>query len=209
MTEYYNLRNIRILLVEGFVIDELRDLCFDEPRLRPVYENLSDATTKSELVRSIVDYAHRKLVIESVLDWAKQHNLSRFEEHQPYYSPEAPGVNPSATKVGTVLPDNDLGKGITLGGLYRDIPLRIVATEWVQYGASLARSGWLFIPQWTESHAIAFFKIHVLDDRKGYIHIVDVSDPTHIIFLATGTGFRMEKEFHYAAHPTDVWDFVW
>ena len=215
MAEYYNLKNIRLLLTEGFTHEELLDLCFYEPILRPVYEDRSRVAGKSELVRSIIDRAHKNLAVETVLNWAEANNPARYENHQPYYQTRSlalkgPGLQLDALGAGSVLPDNALGKGISLGGSYRDIPLMIVASEWASYGISgEVRSGWLFVPEWTESHAVAFFKIHIQDEGDGYIHIVDASHPVHTIWLTTETGFRIEKEFHYATRPTDIWRFVW
>ncbi len=209
MADYYNFKNIRILLTKGFTENDLLELCFDEPELRPVYENRAEAAGKSNLVRQIIDHAHTRLAIESVLNWAKDHNPARYEKHQPYYQPGPPKTQENSSQITLVLPDNDLGKGITLGGVYRTIPFRIVATKWAEYGESWVRSGWLFIPQWTENHAIAFFKIHAYDVGVGYIHLVDVSDPKHTIWLTTETGFKKEGEFHYIMHPSDTWEFVW
>jgi hypothetical protein len=207
----YKLGNIRNLLADGFNRTELLELCFDEPALTPVYEDWSEGCGKRELARRIVDYAHKKLVMEIVLDWAKTHNPRKYEENQPYYEQEAAETaNSLGQGVGLVLADNDLGWGLTLGGLYQGIPLKIAATGWAEYGTSgLVRSGWLFIPQWTASHAVAFFKVHVSEEGSGYIHIVDVADPIHTIWLTTKTGWKQEESFHYLAHSAALWRFVW
>ena len=74
MGQYYNFKNIFALLTEGFSTSELKTMCFVEPALRPMYENWSDSANKADMVRSIVDYAHQKLVIEAVLNWAEENN---------------------------------------------------------------------------------------------------------------------------------------
>jgi len=84
MGQYYNFKNIFALLTEGFSTSELKTMCFVEPALRPMYENWSDSANKADLVRSIVDYAHQRLAIEAILNWAKENNPSRYEKHQPY-----------------------------------------------------------------------------------------------------------------------------
>lgn len=71
------------------------------------------------------------------------------------------------------------------------------------------RSGWLYVPQWTESLSVAFFKVHISELGAGYIHLVDVASPKHTIWLKTQTGYSNEKEFHYLSFPTDVWEFTW
>jgi len=211
----YNLKNIRILLTEGFTRDELVTLCFDEPTLRPIYEGYSEESGTGELARRIVDYAHKKLVMEVVLDWTKEHNPLKFKEMQPYVEPEVSGAShvrgeADNREVGLVLRGNDLGNGLTLGGMYQGIRLRIAATAWAEYGTSgWVRSGWLFIPQWTVSHAVAFFKVHISEDGTGYIHIVDVSDPMHTIWLTTRTGWKKEDKFDYNCHSADLWRFSW
>jgi len=90
VTEHYNLESIRTLLIEGFDEEELRTLCFDKPILKHVYENWSTSSGKSELARRIVDYADKKLAVETVLSWAKIHNPHRYEMHQPYTFPHTP-----------------------------------------------------------------------------------------------------------------------
>ncbi len=87
--------------------------------------------------------------------------------------------------------------------------MQIAATSWAEYGDTLVRSGWLFVPQLTESHSVAFFKIHISDNGHGYIHIVDVANPPHNIWLTTQTGFRREDKFHHRTHATDLWQFTW
>jgi hypothetical protein len=117
MNEDYDLENVRKLLIEGFNAEELRSLCFDKPALRPVYDNLSESVSKSELTRQIVDYANKKLVIEMVLDWARIHNPSGYEKYEPYkvvdsqlsssasaYNPDSGGRRiPKTVMVGAVL----------------------------------------------------------------------------------------------------------
>lgn len=208
MNQYYNFKNIRLLLTEGFVKDQLLDLCFDTPDLREIYENMSDVSRKSDLIRNLIDYAHKQVVLDQVLAWAKRTNRVQYDRFEPYYQVE--NLEDVNMNVGQVLLDNSLGRGITLGGAYRDIPLQLMATKWIEYGQlGWVRSGWLFIPQWTANHATTFFKVHANRDGKGYIHLTDVSAPAHVIWLTTTAGSKEEKEFHYILHPSDVWQFSW
>ena len=59
MTQPYNLRNIRKLLIEAFNLEELRRLCFEVPEFRPVYDNYSEER-KDELVRHLIEHCDRK-----------------------------------------------------------------------------------------------------------------------------------------------------
>lgn len=170
-----------------------------------MYDEWSDSVNKVDLARNILDFAHQRLAIEIVLDWAKENNPGRYETHKPYLANQVSKNAPLAL----FAPDNDLGHGISLGGTYRGIPLQISATAWAEYGSGLVRSGWLFVPQLTESHAVAFFKLHLSSNGQGYIHLVDVANPVHNIWITTRTGFRQEKEFHFLGYPTDVWEFSW
>lgn len=209
MGEYYNLKNIRNLLVAGFSEHDLRDtLCFYEASFRPLYDQLSQQADKETIIQQIIDYAVRHLEVDSLLDWARQNNPRRYERHGPYRPQKE--LAQAAPATFSLLDDNHLGFGITLGGLYRGIPLRIAAVDWEEYGPLVqVRSGWLYISQWTESHAIAFFKILISDDGAGYIHIVDVAHPAHTIWLKTETGYEKEEKFHWHHSATDRWPFSW
>ena len=151
--------------------------------------------------------------MDTLLLRAKEANPYRYAEHQPYVNRESPQQHrvprSPPEKLCEVVPANDLGYGITLGGFYRNLSLCVAATEWTPYGQSQVRSGWLYIPQWTANHALAFFKIHVHEDGTGYIHIVDAADPVHSIHLLTSAGDIQKDEFHYLDNPAALWTFSW
>lgn len=100
MDKDYNRNNIRILLTEGFTHEELHDFCFDEAAFRPVYDKLVPKTGKEDIIRLLLDHANRKLQIEVLLKWAKEHNPARYEKHQPYYSniTTSPAISKEAKK---------------------------------------------------------------------------------------------------------------
>jgi hypothetical protein len=157
MTDYYDLQKIRRMLDDGFSKDDLLTLCFDNSILRPVYENFEFDGTKSELVRSIIDHSYRRLSLDVVLNWAKSENPRRYASDEPYYQGELIGrtilgpvhIEEASVNV-TRIENNDLGNSIILGGEFQQIKMKLVATDWVEYGISRqVRSGWLFIPQWT------------------------------------------------------------
>ena len=207
MSEYYILKNIRNLLSEGFSKEELIDLCFYEPKLKSICDQFDTNATKNEIMRQILDYAHQKLQIDTLLTVAKEANPSRYERHQPYFQ--------NVPKHWKPILDNDLGFGISIGGLYQEHPLEALAIGWSDYGFTLVKSGWLYVAQLGQCHSVAFFKIHIKGDGTGYIHIVDVSSPPHIVWLETDAGFRKEEKFHYiqlsdgSAQSAVVWDFRW
>lgn len=82
----YNLKNIRALLTKGFSGEELRIFCFDEPSFKPVYEQLAADTGKTQIVQKLIEHAEQKELFDSLLDWAKKQNASKYEKYQPYDS---------------------------------------------------------------------------------------------------------------------------
>jgi hypothetical protein len=212
-SSYYHFANIRAMLIEGYSKEDLLKLCFDVPELLPLYREWQGAPiSTSRLVQEMLDYAHRHLLVDTLLLKAMAANPYRYAEHQPYVNrdlPAAAGESTPDSRVCAAVAANYLGYGITLGGFYRDVAMSVVATEWTPYGETQVRSGWLYIPQWTANHALAFFKIHVYGDGTGYIHIVDVADPAHTIHLLTSSGEMLKGSFHYLDDPAALWTFNW
>jgi hypothetical protein len=104
----FNLKNIRILLTEGFIEEELRRLCFDELEFRPIYEQLAPGIGKDKVIDKLIEYAERRELIEKLLALAKECSYTKYEKHQPYYvtiSPirssnaydPTPGIQPNLT----------------------------------------------------------------------------------------------------------------
>jgi hypothetical protein len=182
---------------------------------RKLLETLKERKYGRELQLAKLGVMADPIISMEIRDIEEQikHLSKSFSQTSADHSVENPELDnleeQSPLVVGLVSASNALGRGITLGGTYRNIPLRLVATRWSGYGMSWMRSGWLFVPQLTCSHAIAFFKLHVQDEGSGYIHIIDASDPVHTIWLTTGTGFKKEDQFHYINHPMAIWPFSW
>jgi hypothetical protein len=196
MKDYYNFGNIRSVLMEGFSQEQLRTFCSVTPSFRAVYENLADAN-KEAFVREIIDHGRRQLKLEEVIEWVRQENPAQYIHYEPYVDLTMESGGQDEKAVLSILPDDHLGKGIRFGGSYRGIRLRIAATEWTPYGSDREiRSGWLFIPQWTANHALTFFKIHTYSVGEGYIHIADVTEPAHPVYLSTEAGDHLEMSFH-------------
>ncbi len=80
-----NLKKIRTLLTEGFTAEELRRFCYDKPDFRPVYDKLAQDSGKATIIDLLIEYSEQKLLIDILLDLAKQHNPARYEKHQPYH----------------------------------------------------------------------------------------------------------------------------
>jgi nucleoside phosphorylase len=98
MSEDYDLRKIRALLTEGFTDTELRRLCYDVPDFRPVYDELAGHTGKANIIDHLIEYADQKLLLDTLLELAKEINPARYEKHQPYYNPSGdltPSIQPS------------------------------------------------------------------------------------------------------------------
>ncbi len=85
MTRRYYLKNIRILLTKGFNDEELRNFCLDDLDFRSVYDQSTASTGKTTLISLLIEHAKQKLLLESLLDWTKDRNSARYEEHSPYY----------------------------------------------------------------------------------------------------------------------------
>jgi hypothetical protein len=84
MAQQYSLGKIRQLLIEGFSDQELRDLVFDMREFKPIYNNLAENTSKTQIARQLADYADRHELIDILLDQAKTRNPAKYEEFQPY-----------------------------------------------------------------------------------------------------------------------------
>lgn len=103
MTTRYHLKNIRILLTEGFSAEELRRFCYDDTNFRPVYHQLAHNTGKTEIVEQLLAFAEQTVQIEALLTWAKTANPRRYSTHQPYVEansgPAFPGPTPNAVSI--------------------------------------------------------------------------------------------------------------
>lgn len=84
MTKRYNLENIRVLLIKGFAVEELRRFCKEES-FRSIYERLGPDTDKETIVDLILEYAEQRLLFDELLERLQEMNPRRYEAHQPYY----------------------------------------------------------------------------------------------------------------------------
>jgi hypothetical protein len=63
----YNFRNIRKLLAAAFSDDELRQLCYDVPEFRGVYEEFSTGLGKDQMIQKLIAYCDRKVIMGQLL----------------------------------------------------------------------------------------------------------------------------------------------
>lgn len=109
----------------------------------------------------------------------------------------------------------DLGDGVRIGGLYREVPLRVLAGAWEQATSSeRVRSGWLYSPEHAGTgHAVLFFKIHKDSDGTGYIHLFGSTYRSHKVWVETATGWRKDATFKWredgSTCSSDRWYFEW
>lgn len=86
MGQEYNSTNIRDLLTKGFNEQKLRDFCFDDADFKPVYHQLTQNSSKTDIVAKLMEHAEQKMLFEYLLTWAKKENPDRYKEHKPYYN---------------------------------------------------------------------------------------------------------------------------
>ncbi len=115
----------------------------------------------------------------------------------------------------TDMPGYDADYGIKIGGTFNNAPLKMISSDWKKSDdMGRIKSGWLYSPdRYGSSHAVTFFKIHVFDDHTGYLHIADVADPEHTIWMKTTAGSCEDGKFCWTPPPgaktVDRWKFCW
>lgn len=88
----YILENIRILLVEGFSVAELRRFCQYRSNFRDVWNSITEATGKSAIADLLIDHAERNLLFEEILGWAEEEKPKRYKLHRPYREAPPPQI---------------------------------------------------------------------------------------------------------------------
>ncbi|MFN8459765.1 MAG: hypothetical protein U0401_34805, partial [Anaerolineae bacterium] len=130
MTQPYHLPNIRALLTQGFDDQQLRQLAFDWPEFRPVYEKLSAETRKDVLVQLLLEHAERSLQLDGLLALAQRLNPARFAAHQPYF--DRPRLETELAKV-----EDNLAAQQKLAGILPERQLETVRRQLQAKQASL------------------------------------------------------------------------
>ena len=71
--------------MEGFNEQDLRGFCFDAPGFRPVYDQFSRNSSKSDIIQGLLEHVERQDLVETLLAWAKKENPAKYKEHAPYF----------------------------------------------------------------------------------------------------------------------------
>ena len=121
----YHLKNIRTLLTEGFILAELRSLCYDVDEFRPVYDRLTDQSSKAEIVQFLIEHAYRRVLFDEMLAFIETENPGRYSLHKPYHQPDD-----VTTRI--LLIDDDPGWCEQLGGLLEDHGYQTVTASVVE-----------------------------------------------------------------------------
>jgi len=95
---HFILKNIRVLLTEGFSEEELRRFCSDEPAFRPIRSQLPRSSSKSQIIDQLLEYAEQKDKLLALLAWAREENPTRYEEYKPYWNIDSPPISDSKLK---------------------------------------------------------------------------------------------------------------
>lgn len=107
----YDIEQIRTLLREGFLADELRYFCQVVPEFQPLQDSLPPGLDEAGLSERIVQHARVTSQFEKLLDWARKHNSDAYQAHQPYTTRAPASSPPSAPSTQAV---SALG-GVTIG----------------------------------------------------------------------------------------------
>ena len=102
MVQQHNLTKIRALLNEGFSDEELRQLIFDVPVLKPVFNQLAHNTNKAQIVQKLLEFADQKELIEILLDQVKERNPAKYEKYQPYHEISTDPVGQSVNEIAPI-----------------------------------------------------------------------------------------------------------
>ena len=81
MPTHYHLSNIRTLLNEGFSVEDLRRLCYEEPAFKPVYDQLAEETGKAKIIDRLLEHAGQKLLFDALLSLLQARNPAPVVGH--------------------------------------------------------------------------------------------------------------------------------
>ncbi|MBN3949054.1 MAG: trypsin-like peptidase domain-containing protein [Nostoc sp. NMS7] len=90
LEERYYLDKIREFLNRGFTREELVTICSEN--FRPVFEQIISNDSQSEIIDKLIEYTHRELQIQNLLDLAREKKVDIYEQFRPYIKiPRRPG----------------------------------------------------------------------------------------------------------------------
>ncbi len=180
MTKRYNLKNIRTLLTEGFDDEELRRLCYDEDQFRPVYDKLAQDSGKAKIIDLLIKYSEQKLLIDVLLDKAKQHNPARYKKHQPYdiitTATTSSGIHGKSKRASIIkVPDGSIGQA-------RDL-------SWAESQESESRVLLVTVtPLETKAVLSATQNYKPIYDKNNTYYDLDIVGGVHLFLVRSGIG---------------------
>lgn len=96
---FYNLPNIRNLLIQGFSETELRQFCFYDIEFRDVYNQISQNASTLQIAHQIVEHAQKRDLIAHLLESVQIQNPAAYEKCGPYfYEVTGPAPHPIPRK---------------------------------------------------------------------------------------------------------------
>ena len=93
----HDLRRIRRLLTDAFTDAELRQLCYDTPSFRPVYEQFSTGMSKTDMIQRLLEFSERKGLLDELLALAQEEAPDRYAEFVGAVGAGDPHVMPAAS----------------------------------------------------------------------------------------------------------------
>lgn len=89
----YNLEIVRNLLNDAFSSGEIQTLAFD--RFYEVYADFAAGMSKSQMIKTVVEYAHNNGRIRDLLDYVKKANPYQYERYAPQLAAPPPSRQPA------------------------------------------------------------------------------------------------------------------
>lgn len=81
----YDREKISKLLTKEFTAKQLIEFCQRESSFRAIYNQVFEMREISEIVKRIDDYAISQEEVQTLLDWAKKMNPSKYNHYEPYF----------------------------------------------------------------------------------------------------------------------------
>jgi len=88
----YHLKNIYLLLSNSFDENDLEQFCRFNPDFTEVLEKFGEKFSKQQKINVLIDFALRKMLMDSLLELMEKENPRQFVSHQPFKQ-EKKGTN--------------------------------------------------------------------------------------------------------------------
>ncbi|MBN2395594.1 MAG: caspase family protein [Candidatus Atribacteria bacterium] len=80
----YDRESIRNLLIKGFSDSHLRQLCFYNPKFRPLHYRIGKSWGLADIINLLLEYAEQQELLDDLLEWAETENQAKYELYYPY-----------------------------------------------------------------------------------------------------------------------------